>query len=922
MEHDQCGGEPLADIQQFLLVPDKASGRKVRRALASDRARGGVVVGTFGELVDHACKAYLLKPVKTDWDARLGEAANKLPGTFWSGSLEADPKETLGAIGRELHKLLLALGPGKEIQPAGKSSLSERGKRHLADLSRLHEAMGKVLADDLAAILALLQADKADAVQLLTVYHKDGFPSLSPWQEALLGKLGSDAQGPRDTALETILADCLSPGPAGKAKSALRHLQKNLFRTGPLKIAMDDSVTCLGVRDSLEAAEIAAGMIQKALDGDARLGTSEIGLLLPGDGSCEDAVREVFSKAGLPLSGLEGASGLRNLGGEAVFLFLATRRRPAPIMGLAALYSSPLMPWDAGTGNRLAMRIMGGTFRPEGSPEMSAEERRMIDLLREEHIAPKSLEGALKTFGSLLTGAGPMARHADAARAALESLLEAVRRIKGKEASWEELTSLVPQDLVPSGASPELTREGVTIFLEGEEPWRTVRVLFVLGFSAGRYPKGPDRSPVFDSSDIAALKSDHGYALETPEEGMARRRDLFLRQMVAVGERVVFLVPLRDAMGEKLAPSGTATFISRLFKEIQSPEDLLWVLERESHRSRVNGLAEARPADPVLPKVIELRDPDLKIDLLGDDSGKIKPLSPSRMETLMVSPLAWFLDREGLLPLSWSPEEMDPKTKGTLAHKVFENLFNDRGPLPSEAKIRSEAGRLLGEAIRHLAPFLDEPKWSVERKNLLNDVETAALRWRELLVHSNVKILGVEIKLTGEFEGVPIRGQTDLVLSLPSGRIFVVDYKKSKSRKRQTCMEKGYDVQASLYREMLRTGKGVEKGGETLIRALAEGKEMGLLYYMMDDQRALTDTSDWIPRTIPRVREMGCVISANGMVLVRDLLRTLRSGKIPLNKEDDAETFDKRGITAKYALEVSPLVTLFAHPAPEKESAV
>ena len=104
-------------------------------------------------------------------------------------------------------------------------------------------------------------------------------------------------------------------------------------------------------------------MIQKALDGDSRLETSEIGLLLPGDGSCEDAVREVFSRAGLPVSGLEGAPRLRNLGGEAVFLFLATRRRPAPAMALAALYSSPLMPWDAAIGNRLAMRIMDGKFR-------------------------------------------------------------------------------------------------------------------------------------------------------------------------------------------------------------------------------------------------------------------------------------------------------------------------------------------------------------------------------------------------------------------------------------------------------------------------------------------------------------------------------------------------------------------------------
>jgi RecB family exonuclease len=779
--------------------------------------------------------------------------------------------------------------------------------------------MGRVLPDGLETIQSLLTADGTNAHRVVKVYRKIGFPSLSPWQEALLGKLATDATEVGDPELETILAGSLLPGPAGKAKSALRHLQENLFRADPSKAALDDSVTCLGVRDSLEAAEIAAGMIQKALDGDSRLRTSEIGLLLPGDGSCEDAVREVFARAGLPVSGLEGSPRLRNLGGEAVFLFLATRRRPAPIMALAALYSSPLMPWDAATGNRLAMRIMGGTFRPEASPEMSSEEQRMIDLLREEHDAPKSLAGALKTFGFLLTGSVPMARHAETARAALESLLEAVLRIKGKEVPWEELTSLVPQDLVPSGGSPELTREGVTIFLEGEEPWRTVRHLFVLGFSAGLYPKGPDRSPVFDSSDMASLKSDHGYALETPEEGMARRRDLFLRQMGAVGERAVFLVPLRDAMGEKISPSGTATFISRLFEGIQTPEDLLRILERESHRSRVKGLAEARPADPVLPKVVELCDPDLKIDLLGDGSGKIRPLSPSRMETLMVSPLAWFLQREGLLPKNWAPEEMDPKTKGTLAHKVFENLFRDGAPLPSEAKITSEAGKLLGDAIRHLAPFLDGSEWYVERKNLLNDVEIAALRWRELLDRCGAIIRAVEIPITGEYEGVPIRGQTDLVLSLPSGRIFVVDYKKSTSRTRRMCMEKGYDVQAPLYREMLRTGKVDEKGGEALVQALKESREIGVLYYMMDDQRALTDTSDWIPRSVSGVEELGSDISEHGQDRVREFIRALRVGKIPLNREDDAETFEKVGVKT-YALDDSPLVMRFAHPAQEKEA--
>jgi hypothetical protein len=125
---------------------------------------------------------------------------------------------------------------------------------------------------------------------------------------------------------------------------------------------------------------------------------------------------------------------------------------------------------------------------------------------------------------------------------------------------------------------------------------------------------------------MAVLKADHGYALETPEEGMARRRGLFLRQLGVTGDRVVFLSPLRDAMGEEQAPSGTTTFMARLFEGIQAPEELLLTLERESHRSRVEGLAEAPPADPVLSGVLEVRDPELKVDLLEDGSGKLRPL--------------------------------------------------------------------------------------------------------------------------------------------------------------------------------------------------------------------------------------------------------------------------------------------------------
>ena len=153
----------MSEVLQFHLVPDKAAARRVRRAVASRGACAGTVVGTWGELVDQARKAYLLPPVDPDWDTRLADAAKKAKVALWSNSYIVDPEGTLEVLSRELKRLLSALGPGKQIEPARKTSLSDRGKRHLADLSRLHEKMGRVLPEGLAKIRDILAARERSA---------------------------------------------------------------------------------------------------------------------------------------------------------------------------------------------------------------------------------------------------------------------------------------------------------------------------------------------------------------------------------------------------------------------------------------------------------------------------------------------------------------------------------------------------------------------------------------------------------------------------------------------------------------------------------------------------------------------------------------------------------------------------------------
>jgi len=905
----------VTDALQFVLVPDGACARRVRRSLALRGAWCGVAVGTWGELVEQACRAYLVRRPVPRWEERLAQAVRALPGAFWSQSLEVDPEGTAAALGWELARLLDALGPCRGLDPDLEAALTPRGRARLGDLCRLHEAMGRVLPDGLAAVQSLLEARGADAVRRLAVHRVAGLPPLSSWQEALLAKIDAEAAGSADPSLAGLVPGLLSTPPAAPRGSALRHLQECLFVPEAPRVVQDDSVSFLGVRDHLEAVEVAAGMIAKAAAADPRFTAADAALLVPRGEAWAAAVRTVFRRAGLPVAGLAGPPPVRNLGAEAAFHFLVTRRRPAPAMALAALYASPLMPWEEVEGNRLARQVMEGEYDPRFDGDPGPAAREMLALLRERHETSGELREALDAFAALLDGKGRWNRHAEEARRALAAAAELLDGAGAREVPWEALSARIPQGFLPAEGEADLPLEGAAVVFEDEEPWRPARLLFVLGFSQGRYPRPPPRSRVFEPADLKALRRALGPAFPTPADELERRRELFRRQLGAARERAVFVSPLRGADGRPLAPSGTLALAARLFRGAGGPRELLLELDRAAHRARVPGLAVAPPEEPEPPRAPDVRDPHLGGCLLPVSESEGKPLTPSGLETLMVSPLAWFLEREGIVPLDWAPETLDPKTKGTLAHAVFERLFAPGAELPEPQEVEDAAARIFHEVVVRRAPFLLAPEWYVERRNLLREIAAAALCWREFLARSKARILAVEATLSGSFEGVPVRGRTDLVLVVPPERLFVVDYKKARAAARRRCMEQGYDLQTSLYRRMLASGR-VEDGAGTKPALAAPGARIGVAYYMMDDQRLLVDTPGWIRHVVPGIEEVGGEIFAEAEALCRERLAALRAGRIPLNRADDGERFEKLGVKT-YALALSPLVALFVHPAGE-----
>ena len=90
----------------------------------------------------------------------------------------------------------------------------------------------------------------------------EGVPALSRWQQALIEKLNRDAAGEADAALVGVLQQVLVNSTEPVADGALGVLQSRLYRASESKTALDESVQWVGVRDFLQEAEVAAGMVQ------------------------------------------------------------------------------------------------------------------------------------------------------------------------------------------------------------------------------------------------------------------------------------------------------------------------------------------------------------------------------------------------------------------------------------------------------------------------------------------------------------------------------------------------------------------------------------------------------------------------------------------------------------------------------------
>jgi hypothetical protein len=555
-------------------------------------------------------------------------------------------------------------------------------------------------------------------------------------------------------------------------------------------------------------------------------------------------------------------------------------------------------------GQDYAQAVMDGDVLLKNT-KIDADPRKLMNMLNEGADSITSLKKHLKSLRKLLNSNDRLLDHKQRAIACIDDILFALPEMA--ETDWDLLLSKTQPEPLHIKEERVFWKEGITVFHEGLEPWRTVNHLLIIGFNEGHFPAECRASAVLTEAewDNVALG---GWAVQTAESERKQQRALFARQIASVSDSLTILFSRRDADGKTLEPSSSLVFLARRFST--EPDKLVFELSRREDRRKIPELATAEEGKPVPPRELPIKDLDLKVDLLsvfGPSADKPASLSPSAAETLMVSPFAWLLGRLDCKPREWITDELDPMTAGTLAHRVFEELFSADRPFVDVKSIHKQVPSLLNQFTLQLAPFLRSPDWRVERLKLETEIVRAAIRWRDLLASWGAEIIASEQWLKGHYNGILLRGQSDLLVQLPSGKLLVVDYKKSSSFKRRKRMRSRFDLQAHLYRLMIQSG-----GLPALASALPD---IGVVYYLLNDTTALSDSAIISEGTIPGLEVIDTDISSEAMQHLDRRLAEIREGRIQLNSTEDENWWDTHASISIYALDNSPLLRLFMHDA-------
>lgn len=897
----------------FILMPSSLSSAQIKELLA-EQSHSHVKVGDFNALLDTLAELYLLPNLESiqqtnNYSKNLRQAALSLKDAFWLKSIAVDEAAVLRELDQTLAHCYNQLSLDVELSETNfrlNSNVNIRLSAYFSDLCKLAKKMQFIRPDSQFLSQQWLAVADESSVETLTLITPKK-SNLYVWQQEVVNKLqASLTKGEQALNLQQLLDDAFT---VESQKSELQAISNALFHAELAEpIFQGDALNILSCRDPLEESEVLVSRIQQALKSGCK--AQDITVVLPKGSVYQQILPGLFDQAGIPSSNLGNTQECLEwhiqLIKDLITLY-ASQVNPddhlQPVQ-LASVLVNPLMPWSLKFGQHLFERYQdSGNFNFINNENQSEELPTLLRLL---------LSGGdnifiiwLNEITALLNYSQVIGVNAISVEACLEQVADLVitySDLPSHEACFLIAKQLQPQRFSLNTGEDHWLLNSVLIVHEQNLLISPIQHLFILGFNEGCYEQNLKAKGIFQKSDWQTIAQKTGLNVYATLQQDVAFEQRFSRYFQVTQQSVQISLSEQSFDGSALQVSQTLVDLALVFQPLDNiePQHLItpiktlpsFVFLQYEYCKNTNMPVEELhiPADLIL-------ETDL-IAVHNDKEGNPRTESPSSLDKMLVSPLAWLLDRQGLNPKGWAIQELSVSLMGTIAHKVFELHFE-----PSVSVSLDGYDALFDQAVFDEAPFLNIPKWRMERKQLKEETLAALVLFTQWCEDEGWKNHMQEGRLTGELFGLPIKGFVDAVFKKGASTL-IIDYKKSASKKFVKRLNSGFELQTMMYRKLI----DQQEGGL---------KNMHSGYFTLNDKTLVLDeVTPCSVRGLKQVNIQGTIQaqSAEAEAMLCKRIAQLKQGLVKLNYEDHQTRWEERGITTQYSVNGNALVANLLKP--------
>jgi ATP-dependent helicase/nuclease subunit B len=587
------------------------------------------------------------------------------------------------------------------------------------------------------------------------------------------------------------------------SRTALHHLERELFEPMPTRVDPGDAVALLEAGGELAEAELLASEVLKLLR--AGVPGEEIAIVNRSPEASAALIERVFNRYGISTV-IEHRR-----------VLLRTTALGRGLLGLARC--ALVGPGRARAQDLLDyLRMPGRLEHPEEADRLEAEVRRrgirtaaQAAQLTSVELGELHILGAAEDPGMELArqarrllaephrGRAPVLDEAEELDARAAGALERALRELGEveeSPTGEELIELLETLELPANAAPQagavLLSDPLAIRA------RRFRVVLVCGLQENEFPLRASPEPFLSDELRRELAICSGLRLRPREDALSRERYLFYTSVSRATERVILSYRSSDEEGNLALPSPFLDDVSELLTEDWSERrcrrmlaHVVWEASaaptnRELARTRAAASAPARGEVPS------------PIGSLGEAAlahvRHSQILSAGALERYADCPVRWLVDRE-LQPAPLEPDS-DALARGSYMHAVLEQVLR-RLAAPVTPDNLSQALDLLDEALAETAHRIAAGRGEAVRAGWTRSVAADLRRYLayEARDGSTWPIRGVELRFGFDQpdepdslpaleldENVRLRGIIDRVDADADGHAIVRDYKSGSAR--------------------------------------------------------------------------------------------------------------------------------------------